>query len=87
METRNNITGPINLGNTEERTMLELASKIIKLTNSKSELIYQPLPLDDPNQRRPDISLANKILNWEPSVNLEQGLLKTIDYFKRIIEK
>lgn len=74
---------PTNLGNPNELTVLEIAKTIIKLTNSKSKIIYKPLPEGDPKRRKPDISKAKKILKWNPKVNLEQGLLKTIDYFKR----
>ena len=80
-----NFTGPVNLGNPCERTILELAELIISLTNSKSKIINLPLPLDDPNRRRPDISLAKEKLNWEPKVNIIEGLKKTIQYFKEII--
>jgi len=73
--------GPINIGNPGEFTILELAEKVIELTGSKSKIVKEPLPSDDPKQRRPDISKAKKILNWEPSVNLEDGLKKTIEYF------
>jgi UDP-glucuronate decarboxylase len=73
---------PINIGNPGEFTILELAEKVIKLTGSKSKIIHEPLPSDDPKQRKPDISKAKKILNWEPSVNLEEGLKKTIEYFR-----
>lgn len=76
---------PINLGNPTEFTMLQLASQIIKITESASSIDFQPLPLDDPKQRRPDIALARKILNWEPKVNLELGLSETIKYFKAIL--
>ena len=75
------VVGPINLGNPNEFTMLELASKIIDLTSSKSELVFKPLPEDDPKQRQPDISKARS-LGWEPKVELDQGLQKTIEYFK-----
>ena len=75
-------TGPINLGNPDEFTMIELAEKIIKLTNSKSKIIFKELPQDDPKQRKPDISLAKEKLNWQPKVKLEDGLVKTIEYFK-----
>jgi len=78
--------GPINLGNPIEFTMIELAEMVIKLTNSQSKLIFMPLPGDDPLQRKPDISLARKYLNWEPSIKLEQGLVKTIDYFSKLIQ-
>ncbi len=74
---------PVNIGNPHELTVKDIAKTIIKLTNSKSKIIYKPLPEDDPKKRRPDISKAKKILKWEPKVDLNQGLLKTIDYFKR----
>lgn len=74
--------GPVNIGNPGEFTILELANKIIQMTKSRSKLVYQPLPSDDPLQRKPDISLAKKTLNWEPAINLDQGLEKTIAYFK-----
>ena len=74
---------PVNIGNPHELTVKDIAKTIIKLTNSKSQIIYKPLPEDDPKKRRPDISKAKKILKWEPKVDLNQGLLKTIDYFKR----
>ena len=74
---------PVNIGNPHELTVKDIAKTIIKLTNSKSKIIYKPLPEDDPKRRRPDISKAKKILKWEPKVDLNQGLLKTIDYFKR----
>ncbi len=85
MNTRETFTGPVNIGNPNEFTILELARKVISLTGSKSKIIHLPLPSDDPTQRRPDISLARKELNWEPAIMLEEGLLKTIDYFKTII--
>jgi UDP-glucuronate decarboxylase len=85
MNTDKEITGPINLGNPGEFTMLELAEKIIKLTGSKSKLIFQPLPPDDPKQRQPDITLAKNHLGWEPKVNLEDGLKETISYFKKLL--
>ncbi len=74
---------PVNIGNPHELTVKDIAKTIIKLTNSKSKITYKPLPEDDPKKRRPDISKAKKILKWEPKVDLNQGLLKTIDYFKR----
>jgi UDP-glucuronate decarboxylase len=77
--------GPVNIGNPGEFTMWELAEKVIKLTGSKSQILQQPLPQDDPKQRRPDITRAKAMLNWEPTINLEQGLIKTIDYFKSIV--
>ena len=73
--------GPVNLGNPYEFTMKELAEKVLALTNSKSQIIFKPLPEDDPKQRQPDISQAKKLLNWEPSIQLEEGLKKTIAYF------
>lgn len=81
MNSASDLTGPINLGNPEEFTMLELASKVIELTNSKSEIIFLPLPSDDPRQRRPDISLAQSELSWNPTTTLEAGLNKTIAFF------
>ena len=77
--------GPVNLGNPSERTILDFAKLIIELTNSKSNIIYKPLPSDDPTQRKPDITLAKEKLGWEPKVNIEEGLLKTIEYFKELI--
>ncbi|MEO6995689.1 MAG: UDP-glucuronic acid decarboxylase family protein [Lacunisphaera sp.] len=74
--------GPVNIGNPGEFTMLELAQQVLKLTNSKSKIVHKPLPADDPKQRRPDITLAQKYLKWEPKVQLEEGLGKTIAYFK-----
>jgi UDP-glucuronate decarboxylase len=82
MATDDNITGPINIGNPVEFTMLELAEKVIKLTGSTSGILYKPLPQDDPKQRQPNIAIAKKILKWKPFVNLDTGLLKTIEYFK-----
>jgi len=76
---------PINLGNPSEFTMLELAEKVIHLTNSKSELVFEKLPVDDPRQRKPDISLAKSKLNWDPEVDLDSGLLRTIEYFESIL--
>lgn len=78
-----NFTGPINVGNPHEITVLELAKKIIKLTNSKSKIIYKDIPADDPTKRKPDISLAKKVLKWTPKVHVDDGLLKTIAYFKK----
>ncbi|MEK6760522.1 MAG: UDP-glucuronic acid decarboxylase family protein [Nanoarchaeota archaeon] len=76
-----NYVGPVNLGNPGEFTMLELAKKVIDFTNSKSEFVHKELPIDDPLQRKPDISLAKSVLNWEPKINLDEGLKKTIMYF------
>ena len=83
MATAESFTGPVNMGNPVECPMLDLAQKVIKLTGSKSRIVFKPLPPDDPRMRRPDISLAEAELNWEPKVALEEGLKKTIDYFKR----
>ena len=84
MKTSSDITGPINIGNPNEFTILELAKKVIELTNSKSKITFKPLPKDDPLQRKPDITLAKDQLNWIPKVQLEEGLLKTIEYFNKI---
>ena len=81
------VTGPINIGNPGEFTMLELAEKVIKLTGSKSKIVFHDLPHDDPKQRKPDISLAQKHLNWEPTVSLEEGLSHTIDYFSKTLNR
>jgi UDP-glucuronate decarboxylase len=80
-------TGPVNLGNPGEFTIKELAEIIVDLTNSKSELVYKPLPSDDPMQRQPDISLAKEKLNWEPRVGLKEGLEKTIPYFDHVLRE
>ena len=82
MATPDDFTGPVNIGNPGEFTIKQLAEKIIGMTGSRSEIVYKPLPCDDPVRRRPDISLAQKTLNWQPTVNLEQGLAKTIAYFE-----
>ena len=79
------MTGPVNIGNPEELSILALAKRIIQLTKSRSEIVFKPLPLEDPHQRRPDISLAKKQLGWEPIVKLEKGLRQTIAYFKHIL--
>lgn len=84
MNSRAEFTGPVNIGNPSEFTIKQLAELVIKLTGSSSKLVYQPLPSDDPLQRRPVIELAKKELDWEPTVPLEEGLLKTIEYFKTI---
>lgn len=85
MESEDSITGPINLGTTYEFSMLELAEKIIKLTHSQSKIIFKPLPEDDPRERQPDLTLAKEQLNWEPQVPFEEGLLRTMDYFKGVV--
>jgi UDP-glucuronate decarboxylase len=84
MESNDEFTGPVNLGNSNEITIKQLAVKVIELTQSNSKLIYQPLPENDPVQRQPDISLADKILGWRPTVELEEGLRHTIQYFLTI---
>ena len=87
MGTTDEITGPINCGSSGEFTILELAEKVISLTDSKSEIQFHPLPHDDPKQRQPDLKLAQKVLGWKPAVPLEKGLEKTIDYFKSILRE
>lgn len=82
-----NVVGPVNLGNDGEFSMRELAEKVIRLTGSSSQLSYHPLPLDDPKQRRPDLRQAMEKLGWAPTVALEEGLIKTIDYFADLLEK
>jgi UDP-glucuronate decarboxylase len=84
MENDKNFIGPVNIGNPDEFTIRELAEQIINQVNSKSEIVYRPLPDDDPKQRKPDITLANKTLNWEPKTSLSEGLKKTINWFKTI---
>ena len=84
MDSPDEVTGPVNIGNPVELTIIQLARAIIELTGSKSELIFEPLPQDDPMQRKPDISLAQSLLGWEPKVGLEAGLAATIDYFTRL---
>ena len=85
MDTEDSFTGPVNLGNPGEFTILELAQQVIKLTGSISEIIFEPLPSDDPRQRQPDISLAREKLNWEPGIELEAGLKPTINYFSELL--
>ena len=82
----NHLVGPLNLGNPDEHSILSLAKNIIKLTNSKSKIIYLDLPDDDPKKRKPDITLAKEKLNWQPKTKLNTGLLKTIEYFKSILK-
>lgn len=84
MNTPETFVGPINIGNPNEFTIKELAELVIELIGSKSKIVYEPLPADDPTQRQPDITLARKTLNWEPTIQLREGLLKTINYFKTI---
>jgi UDP-glucuronate decarboxylase len=85
MDTNPGVTGPVNLGNPDEFTMLELAEKVIKLTGSKSRIEFRTLPADDPQQRRPDITLSYELLGWEPTIGLEDGLRDTISYFQGIL--
>jgi UDP-glucuronate decarboxylase len=85
MATDDSFIGPVNIGNQNEFTMLELADRIIELTGSKSKIVYRPLPGDDPKQRRPDICLAKEKLDWEPKIKLNEGLIKTIEYFEKVI--
>ena len=86
MDTEHGFTGPVNLGNPNEFTMLELAELTLELTHSKSKIIYQDLPMDDPKQRQPDISLAKDKLGWEPKIPLKEGLAKTIAYFETVLQ-
>ncbi len=85
MNNQEKFIGPVNLGNPDERSILNFAKLIIELTNSNSEIIFKPLPKDDPIQREPDISLAKEKLNWQPTVNVKTGLLQTIEYFSKIL--
>lgn len=85
MDSDDSITGPVNMGNPGEFTMLELAQKVIKLTGSSSKLVYKPLPGDDPKHRKPDITLAGKLFNWKPEIQLDEGLKQTIEYFKQVM--
>ena len=79
------VATPVNLGNPGEFTMKELANKVLQITSSKSRLVYKRLPEDDPKQRQPDITLATKKLHWQPTIQLEEGLKKTIEYFRTIV--
>lgn len=85
MDSPANFIGPVNIGNPGEFTMLELAEMVLRLTGSRSKISFKPLPSDDPKQRRPDISLAKQALDWEPKVSLEEGLVKTIAYFRHLL--
>ena len=87
LDTEDRITGPINLGNPSEMSMIEIAGKILKLTKSKSRLVFLPLPGDDPKQRRPDITKAQEVLDWNPRVKIDDGLIETINYFKNAIAR
>ena len=86
MATDPSFTGPVNIGNPVEFTIADLARLILQMTGSKSQLIFRPLPQDDPRQRKPDITLAQKELSWQPTVSLEEGLGRTIQYFEKILK-
>lgn len=86
MNTDDGFVGPLNLGNPREFTIAELAEKVLEITGSRSKIVYKPLPYDDPRKRKPDISLAKEKLNWEPTIRLEEGLVKTVEYFKGILK-
>lgn len=84
MNSSDDITGPVNLGNPNEFSMIELANFVIEYTNSKSKINFYPLPEDDPKQRQPDINLAKSHLEWQPKIELSEGLKKTIEYFREV---
>lgn len=86
MNSGDGVTGPINIGNPNEFTILELAQTVKEIVGSSSEIILQALPSDDPKQRQPNIDVAKSVLNWEPTIELEQGLVKTIDYFRKVVK-
>ena len=86
MNSKQGFTGPVNMGNPDEFTILELAEKVIDLTVSRSKIIHKPLPSDDPRQRKPDITLAKQKLGWEPKIKLEDGLNRTIPYFDKLLK-
>ena len=87
MQTPDDFIGPMNMGNPGEFTIRELAEKVVELTGSSSKIVYEPLPGDDPRQRRPNIDLARKMVGWEPKVRLEEGLKKTIAYFEELLRE
>jgi UDP-glucuronate decarboxylase len=87
MDSADDVTGPINVGNPGEFTMIELAENVLRLTQSKSKLVRMPLPADDPKQRKPDITKARSVLGWEPKVQLEDGLKETIAYFRKLLDE
>jgi UDP-glucuronate decarboxylase len=87
MDSEDDFTGPVNLGNPGEFSIRELAEKVIAMTGSRSKIVYQPLPQDDPKQRRPDITLAKEKLGWQPTINLDEGLKRTIAYFDQLLTK
>jgi UDP-glucuronate decarboxylase len=86
MNTADDITGPINIGNPKEFTMLDLAAMVIELTGSRSRIVHRPRPQDDPRQRRPDISKADDALSWAPQTPLRDGLIRTIHYFEELLQ-
>jgi UDP-glucuronate decarboxylase len=86
MDSEDGFTGPVNTGNPGEFTILQIAENVIELTDSKSEIIFEPLPEDDPRQRQPDISLAKEKLDWEPKITLREGLMPTIAYFDNFLQ-
>ncbi len=85
MDTSDDVTGPVNMGNPHEIPVRELAERILRITGSRSEIVFRPLPQDDPTQRCPDIGLARRLLGWEPKISLDDGLSRTIDYFARLL--
>ena len=85
MNAGDEVTGPVNVGNPNEFTILQLAQLVKEITNSNADIVLKPLPGDDPKQRKPDISLAKSLLNWQPTIELEEGLIKTIAYFRGVI--
>ena len=87
MDSRDDFTGPVNLGNPVEFTIKELAEQVVAMTGTKSKIVYKPLPFDDPKQRQPNISLAKQELGWEPDIELKEGLVKTIAYFDDLLKK
>ena len=86
MGTPDHVIGPVNLGNPDEFTILELATQVVELTGSRSKIVHRPMPKDDPRQRRPDISKAHELLGWAPQVRLKNGLLRTIAYFQELLK-
>ena len=87
METEPDVIGPVNLGNPDEFTMRQLAELVLDLTGSRSKIVHRPLPQDDPRQRKPDISEAERVLGWRPAVSLKEGLTKTIPYFEELLSR
>ena len=85
VHTTNDFTGPVNVGNPKEFSIRELAERVVALTGSRSKLVFKPLPSDDPMQRQPDISVARRVLEWQPKVELEEGLRKTVAYFQTLV--